>query len=68
MGNVRYWHKADISSALHMSAFGGKADIGLLRCTLSAFYLKRTFFRGTRACTHKPPQLGHRSLMSACPE
>jgi hypothetical protein len=38
-----------------------------LRCTLSAFYLKRTFFRGTRACTHKPPQLGHRSLMSACP-
>ena len=38
-----------------------------MRCTLSAFYLKRTFFRGTRACTHKPPQLGHRSLMSACP-
>ena len=25
--NVRYWHLADMASALHMSAFGGKADI-----------------------------------------
>ena len=26
--NVRYWHKADIGLvALHMSAFGGKADM-----------------------------------------
>jgi hypothetical protein len=25
--DVRYWHKADIASALHMSAFGGKADM-----------------------------------------
>ena len=25
--NVRYWHLADMPSALHMSAFGGKADI-----------------------------------------
>ena len=25
--NVRYWHKADMRSALHMSAFGGKADM-----------------------------------------
>ena len=25
--NVRYWHKADMASALHMSAFGGKADM-----------------------------------------
>ena len=24
---VRYWHKADIPSALHMPAFGGKADM-----------------------------------------
>ena len=28
ISNVRYWHKADMPSALHMSAFGGKADIG----------------------------------------
>ena len=27
-GHVRYWHKADIPLvALHMSAFGGKADM-----------------------------------------
>ena len=25
--DVRYWHKADIACALHMSAFGGKADM-----------------------------------------
>ena len=25
--NVRYWHKADMPSAPHMSAFGGKADM-----------------------------------------
>ena len=25
--NVRYWHKADIPSAPHMSAFEGQADI-----------------------------------------
>jgi hypothetical protein len=25
--NVRFWHKADISIALSMSAFGGKADM-----------------------------------------
>ena len=25
--DVRYWHKADMASAPHMSAFGGKADI-----------------------------------------
>ena len=25
--DVRYWHKADIASAPHMSAFGGKADM-----------------------------------------
>ena len=25
--NVRYWHKADMPVALHMSAFGGKADM-----------------------------------------
>ena len=25
--NVRYWHIADIRSALHMSAIGGKADM-----------------------------------------
>ena len=24
--NVRYWHKTDMPCALHMSAFGGKAD------------------------------------------
>ena len=24
---VDYWHKADIPSALHMSALGGKADM-----------------------------------------
>ena len=29
--DVRYWHKADILVALHMSAFGGKADITKLR-------------------------------------
>ena len=29
--DVRYWHKADIPSALHMSAFGGKADMAF--CT-----------------------------------
>ena len=30
--DVRYWHKADIAVvALHMSAFGGKADMPL--CT-----------------------------------
>ena len=28
MRDVRLWHKADIASALHMSAFGGKADMG----------------------------------------
>ena len=27
MADVRYWHKADMASALQMSAFGGKADI-----------------------------------------
>ena len=32
MADVRYWHKADIRVALHMSAFGGKADIALLHC------------------------------------
>jgi len=26
--DVRYWPKADIGSALQMSAFGGKADMG----------------------------------------
>ena len=26
--DVRYWHKADIPFAPHMSAFGGKADMG----------------------------------------
>ena len=26
-GHVRYWHLADIVSAPHMSAFGGKADM-----------------------------------------
>ena len=25
--NVRYWHKADMPVAPHMSAFGGKADM-----------------------------------------
>jgi hypothetical protein len=25
--NVRYWPKADMAHALHMSAFGGKADV-----------------------------------------
>ena len=25
--DVRYWHLADIAFALHMSAFGGKADV-----------------------------------------
>ena len=25
--DARYWHKADIRGALHMSAFGGKADM-----------------------------------------
>ena len=25
--HVRFWHKADIPCAPHMSAFGGKADI-----------------------------------------
>ena len=25
--NVRYWHKADMGCAPHMSAFGGKADM-----------------------------------------
>ena len=25
---VRFWHKADITIARRMSAFGGKADIG----------------------------------------
>ena len=25
--DVRYWHLADMSSAPHMSAFGGKADM-----------------------------------------
>ena len=25
--DVRYWHKADMPSSLHMSAFEGKADI-----------------------------------------
>ena len=28
--DVRYWHKADIPSAPHMSAFGGKADIAII--------------------------------------
>ena len=27
--NVRYWHKADICVATHMSAFGRKADMAL---------------------------------------
>jgi hypothetical protein len=25
--DVRFWHKADITTLLNMSAFGGKADI-----------------------------------------
>ena len=25
--DVRYWHIADMGRALHMSAFGGKADM-----------------------------------------
>ena len=32
--DVRYWHKADIRGALHMSAFGGKADIEVAKCYL----------------------------------
>ena len=41
--DVRYWHKADIRFALHMSAFGGKADIALARrrCLISDFELLR---------------------------
>ena len=27
MADVRYWHKADIAIAPHMSAFGCKADM-----------------------------------------
>jgi hypothetical protein len=27
VSNARYWPKADIAVALHMSAYGGKADI-----------------------------------------
>jgi hypothetical protein len=34
-GNVRYWPKADILVAPHMSAFGGKADMTV--CGKSAF-------------------------------
>jgi hypothetical protein len=35
--DVRFWHKADIACALHMSAFEGKADIkvGLRRGELN---------------------------------
>ena len=40
-GNVRFWHKADIPSALHMSAFGGKADIGFCAANV-CFDPKRT--------------------------
>ena len=31
--HVRYWHKADMPSALHMSAFGGKADMASCTAT-----------------------------------
>ena len=41
MLNVRYWHLADIDSALHMSALGGKADM-TFALHMSAFDPKRT--------------------------
>ena len=31
--DVRYWHKQTSPSALHMSAFRGKADMLVLHCT-----------------------------------
>ena len=43
--HVRYWHKADMSlSALHMSAFGGKADMAVCENPLlrSLLGVKRT--------------------------
>ena len=40
--DVRYWHKADMPSALQMSAFGGKADMAFA-LHMSAFDPKRTF-------------------------
>jgi len=39
--NVRFWPKAGMSYALHMSAFGGRADIPFAART-SAFDPKRT--------------------------
>ena len=37
--DVRYWHKADMASALHMSAFGDKADMMQTgRVTIFRFY------------------------------
>jgi len=34
-GDVRFWPKADMSSALQESAFGGKADMTIGTCPLS---------------------------------
>ena len=42
-GDVRYWHLADIASALHMSAIGGKADMGLMHCKCLLLGVKRTW-------------------------
>ena len=41
-GDVRYWHIADIDCALHMSAFGGKADMTFMQLHMSAYDPKRT--------------------------
>ena len=41
--NVRFWHLADIQVALHMSAFGGKADM-----TFCGNSLLRSLFGGKR--------------------
>ena len=38
---VRYWHKADMTlSALHMSAFGGKADMAF--CTANVRFMTQS--------------------------
>ena len=43
--NVRYWHLADMPSAPHMSAIGGKADMRTSKCPLMTQSGRQTKFQ-----------------------
>src|SRR6516165_2028483 len=52
IGNVRFWHKADISRpSPDVRFFGGKADIEWMRCNVR-FRPQRDIVRRSRNCAH----------------